>query len=88
VRLEEKGALEKRRFLCTGVMSERACAQVVFGAGESSSQHACAGKNTALLMLFVLLVRLVQVPAHAPMPWVLIRLLSLWATLLQFGDTE
>ncbi|CAL8464293.1 g3828 [Coccomyxa elongata] len=34
--------------------------QVVFGAGESSSQHACAGKNTAMLMLFVLLVRLAQ----------------------------
>lgn len=63
---EEKGASEERQFLCAGLMSETACAQVVFGAGESSSQHACAGKNTALLMLFVLLVRLVQVPACAP----------------------
>lgn len=80
--------MEKRRPLFAGLISEKACAQVVFGAGESSSQHACAGKNTALLMLFVLLVRLVQVPAHAPMPYVLIRLHPVWATLLQFGDTE
>ncbi|EIE18644.1 cytochrome P450 [Coccomyxa subellipsoidea C-169] len=34
--------------------------QVVFGAGESGAQHACAGRNTALLTLFVLLIRLLQ----------------------------
>lgn len=46
-------------------MGGNAAAQVVFGAGESGAQHACAGRNTALLTLFVLLIRLLQVRAHA-----------------------
>ena len=35
--------------------------QVVFGAGDSSKQHACAGKNIGITMLLILLVRLAQV---------------------------
>ena len=40
--------------------------QLVFGAGESDKQHACAGKHTAITVLLALLIRLVQVCA---LPW-------------------
>ena len=35
--------------------------QVVFGAGDSSKGHACAGKNIGITVLLALLIRLVQV---------------------------
>ncbi len=35
--------------------------QVVFGAGDPATQHACAGKNIAITVLLALLIRLVQV---------------------------
>jgi hypothetical protein len=40
--------------------------QVVFGAGDSAEQHACAGKNISILLLFTLLIKLVKVPQEPP----------------------
>ena len=49
--------------------------QVVFGAGDSTKSHACAGKHIGITVLLALLIRLVQVgskavdgPAFTPSP--------------------
>ena len=42
--------------------------QLVFGAGESDKQHACAGKHTAITVLLALLIRLVEVCTMSCLP--------------------